>query len=57
MQPIRIAIFEDENITREMLKDLVNNAGDMECTGDFADAQDLITKVETAAPSVILMDI
>jgi DNA-binding NarL/FixJ family response regulator len=57
MQPIRIAIFEDEHITREMLKDLVNSTRDMECTGDFADAQDLISKVEAAAPSVILMDI
>jgi DNA-binding NarL/FixJ family response regulator len=50
MQSIRIAIFEDEHITREMLKDLVSSTRDMECTGDFADAQDLISKVEAAAP-------
>ena len=57
MLPVRIAIFEDENLTREMLKDLVNSASDMVCTGAYADARDLIRKVESAAPTVILMDI
>lgn len=57
MQAVRVAIFEDEHLTREMLKDLVNSASNMVCTGAYADAHDLIRKVESAEPSVILMDI
>lgn len=54
---IKVAIFEDNKMLRESLQQLVNNAGDMVCTGAFADANKLIRNMQLANPDVVMMDI
>jgi DNA-binding NarL/FixJ family response regulator len=54
---IKVAIFEDNPLLRESMFQLVNGSEGFVCTGAFADCNDLLRKVESAAPDVILMDI
>jgi DNA-binding NarL/FixJ family response regulator len=57
MEPVQVMVFEDEELTREMLKDLINNTREFICTGAFRDARDLIRKIKSSPPALILMDI
>lgn len=54
---IRVALFEDNNKLRESLKQLVDSAEDMTCTGAFADANKLIHNMRQADPDIVMMDI
>jgi DNA-binding NarL/FixJ family response regulator len=54
---IKVAIFEDNKPLRESLKQLINNAGDMSCTGAFSDANQLIRSMQLSGPDVVMMDI
>ena len=54
---IKVAIFEDNALLRDSLFQLVNGSVGFICTGAFADCTDLMRKVESANPDVILMDI
>lgn len=54
---IKVAIFEDNSLLRESLHELVNGSEGLICTGAFPDCTDLLRKVESANPDVILMDI
>ena len=54
---IKVAIFEDNALLRDSLFQLVNGSEGFVCTGAFADCTDLMRKVESANPDVILMDI
>ena len=54
---IKVAIFEDSKPLRESLKQLVDSADDLVCTGAFADANQLVRNLQSAAPDVVLMDI
>ncbi|MEO8149181.1 MAG: response regulator transcription factor [Bacteroidia bacterium] len=54
---IKVAIFEDNPLLRESLFQLVNGSEGFICTGAFADCTELMQKVESADPDVILMDI
>ena len=54
---IRVALFEDNNKLRESLKQLVDSAEDMTCTGAFADANKLIHNMRQANPDIVMMDI
>jgi DNA-binding NarL/FixJ family response regulator len=57
MAEIKVAIFEDNKQLRESLKELINTAENMVCTGSFPDAGKLIRNIEFAKPDVVLMDI
>ncbi len=57
MMNIKVAIFEDNPLLRESLFQLVNGSEGLICTGAFPDCSDLMRKVESAHPDVILMDI
>jgi DNA-binding NarL/FixJ family response regulator len=54
---IKVAIFEDNQLLRDSLFHLINGSEGFVCTGAFADCTDLMRKVESANPDVILMDI
>ena len=54
---IKVAIFEDNPLLRDSLFHLINGSEGFICTGAFGDCSDLMRKVESAHPDVILMDI
>ena len=54
---IKVALFEDNPLLRDSLFQLINGSEGFICTGAFADCTDLMRKVDSADPDVILMDI
>ncbi len=54
---IKVALFEDNPLLRDSLFQLINGSDGMICTGAFSDCTDLMRKVDSADPNVILMDI
>jgi DNA-binding NarL/FixJ family response regulator len=57
MTPLRVAIVEDDAQLRAAFTHLVDEAGDMSCTGAFPSAEDAMDRLPAAAPDVVLMDI
>src|SRR4030095_4016925 len=57
MKDIRVCIFEDNTPLRESLFNLVDASDGFICVGAFANCEDVITKVSSVRPDVILMDI
>ena len=55
--PIRVIIFDDNTERRESLKYLLGMFPDFLFAGAFEDCTDVIAKVESSKPDVILMDI
>jgi DNA-binding NarL/FixJ family response regulator len=55
--PLRIALVEDNYALREGLTQLLNGTPGFVCVGAFADAADLIHKIQRCAPHVVIMDI
>ncbi|HOZ85057.1 MAG TPA: response regulator transcription factor [Niabella sp.] len=55
--PIKIAVFDDNNYRRDSLCMLVNSSPRMKCTGTFFDCSNVVADVRKAAPDVVLMDI
>jgi DNA-binding NarL/FixJ family response regulator len=54
---IKVALFEDNTLLRDSLFQLINSTDGFLCTGAFPDCYNLMRKVESANPDVILMDI
>ena len=54
---IKVALFEDNPLLRDSLFQLINGSEGFICTGAFPDCSDLMRKVDSADPDVILMDI
>ena len=54
---IKVAIFEDNPLLRDSLYQLINGSDGFACTGAYSDCTDLLRKVDSAGPDVILMDI
>ena len=57
MNPIKVAIVEDNHYLREGLMQLVNGTQGFKCVGAFPDATDIVHNIKRAEPQVILMDI
>ncbi|MBK7635759.1 MAG: response regulator transcription factor [Saprospiraceae bacterium] len=57
MNPIKVAIIEDNYLLREGLTQLLNGTPGFKCVGAFSDASDILFRIKRAAPDVILMDI
>jgi len=57
MNKIRVAIFDDNKSRRNSLSLLVNQTGNMTCVGMFEDCSNVLSKIESAIPDVVLMDI
>lgn len=55
--PVRIALFEDSVITREMLTHLLDETHGYTCAGSFPDAFNLIPRIRRCKPDLILMDV
>jgi DNA-binding NarL/FixJ family response regulator len=53
----KVAIFEDNRLTREMLFQLVNGTYGYDCTGAFEDAINVVQKIQRSGPDIVLMDI
>lgn len=54
---MNVALFEDNIKLRESLMQLINAEEDLVCTGAFADANNLILKMDKSKPHVVMMDI
>jgi DNA-binding NarL/FixJ family response regulator len=57
MKDIRVCIFEDNTQLRESLFTLIDASDGFVCVGAFANCDDIINKVISIRPDVILMDI
>jgi DNA-binding NarL/FixJ family response regulator len=57
MKDIRVCIFEDNTQLRESLFNLIDASIGFVCVGSFANCEDVIDKVSSVKPDVILMDI
>jgi DNA-binding NarL/FixJ family response regulator len=54
---IRIAIVEDDRVTRESLAALLGRASGFTCLGTYASAEEALAKVPKQLPDVLLVDI
>jgi DNA-binding NarL/FixJ family response regulator len=57
MNPIKVAIVEDNHYLREGLAQLINGTHGFTCVGAFADASDIVHHIKRSEPNVVLMDI
>lgn len=57
LMEIKVAVFEDNKLLRESLRQLINNAEGMACSGAFPDASKLLRNMQMANPDVVMMDI
>jgi len=57
MKDIRVCIFEDNTQLRESLFNLVDASDGFVCVGAFANCDDVLGKISSVKPEVILMDI
>lgn len=53
----RIVIFDDNKNRRDSLRTLISMIDDMECVGEFEDCRQVLDKVASCKPDLILMDI
>ncbi|MBC8047537.1 MAG: response regulator transcription factor [Fimbriimonadaceae bacterium] len=54
---IRVAIFEDNNLLRESLFQLINGTDGFSAIGAFHDCRDILFNIKRVEPDVVLMDI
>ncbi len=57
MNPIKVAIVEDQQATREGLAVLIGNTAGFAVTGRFASVEQALDRLELDPPDVLLMDI
>lgn len=57
MSEIRVTVFEDNHMLRNMLYHLINEDGRFICAGAFPDCINLIKDIDKTKPDVVLMDI
>lgn len=56
-QPIKTALVEDDDVTRECLSLLIGGTDGYACAGAFRSVEDALKKGFTAVPDVLLLDI
>ena len=54
---IRVAIFEDNKLTRDAYQTILDGTPGFQCVGSFPDANELDFNIRKSTPDVILMDI
>jgi len=57
MDTIRILLVDDHQVVREGLRHMLELEADIEVVGEASEAKEVLTKVETLSPDIILMDI
>lgn len=55
--PIRVAIIEDDRRIRDSLQLLIDGTPELACVGTFASAEAALTRLASAAPDVLLLDV
>ncbi len=55
--PIRVALVEDDASLRELFKDWIQTAPDLELAGEFSDAESAMEQLPFQPPDVVLVDI
>jgi DNA-binding NarL/FixJ family response regulator len=54
---IRVALIEDDAGTRASLREIVDDAGDCRCVGEFRNVADANAGIPVLAPRVVLVDV
>ncbi|MBS1658957.1 MAG: response regulator transcription factor [Bacteroidetes bacterium] len=54
---IKVVIFEDNQLLRDSLYQLINGTEGYSCIGAFSDCSNIIHNLEKSSPDVVLMDI
>ncbi len=54
---ISVAIVEDDNRLRQTLAEVIDDAGDCRCVGQYRTAEDAIVAIPKLKPQIVLMDI
>lgn len=54
---IRVAVVEDDEITRESLVALINRAGDLDCIAAWSSAEEAIQALSGNVPDILIADI
>jgi len=57
MNPIKVAVVEDQQDIREGIEAVLNQSEFFVCVGDYADGEALLTDLSEISPNIILMDI
>ena len=57
MTGIRVAIFEDNLLVREGMQAILNGTEGYSCCGAYSDANQVLQKVRSCQPDVVMMDI
>lgn len=57
MQPIKVAIYEDNTGLRDILASIIRESEEFELAGEFGHCLDAVQNTEAYRPDVILMDI
>ncbi len=54
---IKVAIIEDNNSLRRSLRNLIDDAPDMQCVAEFGNLLNVVSEFHKTSPHVVLMDI
>jgi DNA-binding NarL/FixJ family response regulator len=57
MQPINVALVEDDPILRQALAQAVEHDATLRLTGQYADAETFLAALRTRTPDVVIMDL
>ncbi len=56
-RPIRVAVVEDDSEIRQLLRNMLMRADDLQVVGTYPDADAYLADMERTAPDVVLMDV
>jgi chemotaxis response regulator CheB len=57
VEPIEVALIEDDSGTRASLREIIESAADCRCVGEFRSVAEAITGIPAVAPKVVLVDV
>ena len=57
VEPIDVALIEDDSGTRASLREIIESAADCRCVGEFRSVAEAIAGIPTVAPKVVLVDV
>jgi len=57
MSTIHVALVEDDNEIRESIREFLSTADDLQCTGVFSRAEDIVSAFKNLSVDVVIMDI
>ena len=57
VEPIDVALIEDDSGTRASLREIIESAADCRCVGEFRSVAEAIAGIPAVAPKVVLVDV